>query len=63
MTNEIISKKSKNFKLNVKKPKVIAKERKSKILNDLIRHKESNIWVVNNYKFSKNWPRTKTNEC
>ena len=43
MTNKIISKKSKNFKLNVKKPKVIAKERKSKVFNDLIRHKESNI--------------------
>ena len=43
MTNKIISKKSKNFKLNVKKPKVIAKERKSKVFNDLICHKESNI--------------------
>ena len=43
MINEIINKKSKNFKLTVKKLTVIAKERKLKVLNDLVRCKESNV--------------------
>ena len=46
MANEIINKKSKNLRLSVKKLTVIAKIRNSKVFNDLVRHKESNIWVA-----------------
>ena len=45
MPNEIINNMSKYLRLGIEKPTVIAKKRKSKVLNDLARHKESNIWV------------------
>ena len=43
MGNEIINKKSKNLRLSVKKLTVIAKEKKSKGFNYLVRHKKSNV--------------------
>ena len=46
MANEIINKKSKNLRLSVKKFTAIAKERKLKVVNDFVHHKESNIWVA-----------------
>ena len=36
MANEIINKKSQNFKFSVKKPAVIANERESKVVNILL---------------------------
>ena len=44
MTNEIINNKSKNLGLSIKKPTVIANEKKLKVDNDLICHKGSNVW-------------------
>ena len=43
MTNEIINKKSENLKFSVEKLTVLANEKKSKVFNNLVRHKVSNI--------------------
>ena len=63
MINKIISKKSTEFSLCVKKPTDLANERKLKIVTDSLVIKGQTFESVNSHKFLKNLHETKTNEC